>query len=94
MSKLPCGHYCQLEEIKENVPWDHSAHTTNMDADKCSSIRKELKELSPNALFSMALVVFGELFHAVWRLAGGRFCCSVIHIGLEDSENYKFRFTI
>jgi hypothetical protein len=41
----------------------------------------------------MALVVFGELVHAVWRLAGGKFCCWVIHIGPENSANYKFRYT-
>jgi hypothetical protein len=42
----------------------------------------------------MALIVFGELFYAVWRVAGGAFCCSLIHIGPENSANYKYRFTI
>jgi hypothetical protein len=43
----------------------------------------------------MALVVFGELFHAVWRVIGSDFCCSVILIGPEsNAANYIFRFAI
>jgi hypothetical protein len=94
ISELPCGHSCNIEELKEHVLRDHSSDSVNMDAYECPRIRSHFEELSPTASFNMALVVFGELFHAVWRVAGGTFCCNVIHIGPENSPNYKFRFSI
>jgi hypothetical protein len=66
-----------------------------MDAYECPRIRSQLAEPSPTATFRMVLIVFVELFHALWRVVGSDFCCSVIYICPENySANYKFRFTI
>jgi hypothetical protein len=44
---------------------------------------------------SKALVVFGELFYAVWKVLEGDFCCTVIYVGPEsNSSKFSFRFTI
>jgi hypothetical protein len=44
---------------------------------------------------SKALVVFGELFYAIWKVIEDGFYCTVIYVGPENkSSKFTFRFTV
>jgi hypothetical protein len=93
ISRTCCAWCCPLADLKRHVLRDHRGNS--LDIYGGGSFYSHLSPLTPTASMSKALVVFGELFYAVWKVIEGDFCCTVIYVGPEkDCTNFSFRFTI
>jgi hypothetical protein len=93
ISNVCCAWCCPLADLKRHVLRDHRGNS--LDIYGGGNFYSHLSPLTPTASMSKALVVFGELFYAVWKVIEGDFCCTVIYVGPENnSTNFSFRFTI
>jgi hypothetical protein len=92
-SNFSCSPYCRLDDLKRHVLRDHDG--SNLDDYGHSRFYSRLRPMTPNGSFAKALVVFGELFYAVWRVKEGQLRCTVMYIGPENNcSNYTYRFTV
>lgn len=93
ISNVYCAWSCPLVDLKRHVLRDHRG--SSLDIYGGGNFYSHLSPLTPAANMSKALVVFGELFYAVWKVLEGDFCCTVIYVGPEsNSSKFSFRFTI
>jgi hypothetical protein len=92
-SMLSCARYYPLDDLKRHVVSDHRVR--NLDDYGGGGFNGYLEPLKPTGRFDIALVVFGELFYAVWKLIEGQFRCNVMYIGPKNNcSNYTYRFTV
>jgi hypothetical protein len=93
ISNIYCAWCCPLVDLKTHVLRDHRGNSLNIYGG--GRFYSHLSPLTPTADMSKAIIVFGELFYAVWKVIEGDFRCTVLYVGPENnSSEFSFRFTI
>jgi hypothetical protein len=93
ISNVYCVRCCSLTDLKNHVLRDHKGMSLEIYGG--GKFHSHLSPLTHTSYMSKALLVFGELFYAVWKVVEGDLYCTVIYVGPENkSSKFSFRFTL
>jgi hypothetical protein len=93
ISNVYCARFCLLPDLKTHVLRDHKEMSLQVYGG--GKFHSHLSPLTHTSYMSKALLVFGELFYAVWKVLEGDLYCTVIYVGPESkSSKFAFRFTL
>lgn len=93
ISNVNCTRNCPITDLKSHVLRDHKGMSLEIYGG--GKFYSHLSPLTHTLCMSKALLVFGELFYAVWKVIAGGLYCAVIYVGPENkSSKYTFRFTL